>query len=51
MLGLVACNVAFENPDVRNHPRISPRIFTIIRNFGGHDGSVKIHIRWGTNSR
>ena len=37
-----------ENPDIRNHPRISSRIFAIIRSFGGRDGSDKINVRWGT---
>ena len=37
-----------ENPDIRNHPRISSRIFAIIRSFGGRDGSDKIDVRWGT---
>ena len=41
--------VAFENPDIRNHPRISPRIFAIIRKFWGRVGCEKINVRWGTN--
>ena len=40
--------VAFENPDVHNHPQISSRIFAIIRSFGGRDGSEKIDVRRGT---
>ena len=39
---------AFENPDIRNHPRISPRIFDIIRKFWGRVGCEKIDVRWGT---
>ena len=47
--GWIQCKiVAFENPDIRNHPRISSRIFTIVRSFGGRDGSEKINVRWGT---
>ena len=40
--------IASENPDVRNHPRISPRIFAIIRKFWGRVGCEKIDVRWGT---
>ena len=39
----------YENPDIRNHPRISSRILAIIRSFGGRDGSDKIDVRWGTS--
>ena len=38
----------YENPDIRNHPRISSRIIVIIRSFGERDGSDKIDVRWGT---
>ena len=51
MLGLVAlvhCIVVFKNPDVSNHPRISPQIFDIIRKFWGRVGCEKIDVRWGT---
>ena len=41
--------VAFENSDIRNHPRISPRIFAIIRKFWGRVGCEKIDVRWGTS--
>ena len=40
--------IAFENPDIRNHPRISPRIFDIIRKFWERVGCEKIDVRWGT---
>ena len=43
--------VAFENPDIRNHPRISPRIFAIIQKFWGRVGCEKINVRWGTSNR
>ena len=42
--------VEFENPDVRNHPRINPRIFDIIRKFWGRVGCEKIDVRWGTRN-
>ena len=42
-------NVAFENPDIRNHPRTSPRIFVIIRSFWGRVRCEKINVRWGTS--
>ena len=38
----------FENPDVRNDPRINPRIFDIFRNFWGRVGCEKINVHWGT---
>ena len=42
--------ITFENnPDIRNHPRISPRIFAIIRKFWGRVGCEKINVRWGTS--
>ena len=41
--------IAFENPDIRNNPRICPRIFDIIRKFWGRVGCEKIDVRWGTN--
>ena len=44
--------ITFENnPDIRNHLRISPRIFAIIRKFWGHVGCEKINVRWGTSKK
>ena len=41
--------ITFENnPDIGNHPWISPQIFAIIRKFWGRVGCEKIDVRWGT---